>query len=452
MNLWVKILKDYLGLKSGEQVKLADEATKKQLVEGGWAEDCPDPSGDILKTAGDQLALQISNAAEKSLASTIDARLKEFATGAGDAISKIRLPAIAKDHSEDDRRGFKSRNEYLTAVMKAMTPNGTVDKRLEPLTAQRVEKAAGSDEARIISDPSAGFLMPVAFMPEPMKIDPENDPISAGTTKIPMQVPIVKLNARVDKDHRTSVSGGLVVTRKPETVAGNPSKMSLEQISMEAHDLFGVSYASEQILAYSPISFVALLRSGFSEEFSSHMIDERLNGTGAGEFLGINNSPAMITVDKETDQPANTILFENAVNMRARCWRYSQAVWLANHDCLPTLMKMNQVVGTSGVPAWQSSARDGEPDRLLGRPIIFTEYCKTIGTVGDLVLANWTQYLDGLLQPMQSAESIHVRFLHHEKVFKFWMSNAGQPWWRSTLRTKNSAQTLSPFVRLATRA
>ena len=33
------------------------------------------------------------------------------------------------------------------------------------------------------------------------------------------------------------------------------------------------------------------------------------------------------------------------------------------------------------------------PDTLLGRPIFFTEYAKTLGDEGDLILAVWSQYL-----------------------------------------------------------
>jgi len=67
-------------------------------------------------------------------------------------------------------------------------------------------------------------------------------------------------------------------------------------------------------------------------------------------------------------------------------------------------------------------------------------------------LANWSQYLEGTYENLQSAESIHVRFLNHETTFKFWLRNAGAPWWRTVLTPKKSASTLSPFVVLAARA
>ena len=53
---------------------------------------------------------------------------------------------------------------------------------------------------------------------------------------------------------------------------------------------------------------------------------------------------------------------------------------------------------------------------------------------------------------MASAESIHVRFLTHGRSLKFWLRNAGMPWWNAPLTPKKGTNTLSPFVTLAERA
>ena len=103
------------------------------------------------------------------------------------------------------------------------------------------------------------------------------------------------------------------------------------------------------------------------------------------------------------------------------------------------------------VPIWQLSARDGEPDMLLGRPAYPTEWCQTLGTTGDVILGNWGEYLEGTYEPMNSAESVHVRFVNHERTFKFWCRNAGRVWWRSALTPRFSAKLLSPFVALGSR-
>ena len=71
-------------------------------------------------------------------------------------------------------------------------------------------------------------------------------------------------------------------------------------VTLDAHMLFGLSYATEEILMDSPTSFSALLAAGFSDQFTYHIVDERLNGTGVGEFMGILTSPCLVSVSKET--------------------------------------------------------------------------------------------------------------------------------------------------------
>ena len=70
--------------------------------------------------------------------------------------------------------------------------------------------------------------------------------------------------------------------------------------------------------------------------------------------------------------------------------------------------------------------------------------------MGDLILVNWAEYIEALYQGLQQAESIHVRFVNHERSFKFWVRNCGQPWW-STALTPKYGDTLSPLVTLAAR-
>jgi HK97 family phage major capsid protein len=166
---------------------------------------------------------------------------------------------------------------------------------------------------------------------------------------------------------------------------------------------------------------------------------------------GILNTPALVTVSKETGQVADTLKFENVVKMYARLWGKNQGVWLANHETLPQLMTMNQNVGTAGFPAWQTSAREGEPNRLLGLPIYFTEYASALGDAGDLMLCNWSQYLEITLGGINTAESVHVRFVNNERAFRVTLRNDGRSWWRSALTPKKGAATLSPFVTLEAR-
>lgn len=370
-----------------------------------------------------------------------------------------KITVKTPDFSKDPKKGFeRERDFYMTVIQTSQS--GRMDDRLrflwQPTAAQQwptQQLTVGSDEARGASDPYGGFMVPEAFSPDFLKVQPEDDPMGKRTTGIPMARPIVRIPARTDKDHRTSVAGGLTVTRRPETLGGTASQMTLEQVSLEAHSLFGLSYATEELLADSPISFAAILEAGFSDQFTYALVKERISGTGVGEFEGVLNASALITVNKRTGQAASTIILENILDMRSQCWGYRKAIWIANHDTIPQMGTLNQQVGTAGTGMiWLPSLREGEPDMLMGRPLVFSEYAKALGTAGDLILANWSEYLEGLYQPMQSAESIHVRFVNHERAFKWWLRNDGRSWWKTDLTPVNSAKHLSPFVVLQTRS
>lgn len=367
---------------------------------------------------------------------------------------KTRIEAQPPSFIDDPKKGFKSHTEFLMAAMNAVKRGQVTDPRMNYLSGSRTRflATAGSDEQGTYADPYGGFLVPVGFSPNLLMVPAEMQDVGITTTRVPMTTPTVTFNARVDKDHTSSVSGGLTVSRRAETGTMTGSRMQFEQISIKADSLYGLAFATEELLQDSPQSFVAMLEQGFNDQFLWHLVGERLEGTGVGEYLGILNSPAIVSITKETGQAADSILFNNVIKMRAQCWNYSRAVWHYNQDCLPTLMQMTIPIGTSGIAAWQTSARDGEPDMFLGRPAYPCEHCATVGDTGDIILAVWSEYLEGVYQAMNMAESIHVRFVENERAFRFTMRCGGAPWWRAALTPKKSAKTLSPYVKINARA
>jgi len=385
----------------------------------------------------------------------------------------VRATVGAPRAEQDPRKGFESHRDFLASVIKnagAGNRDAVKDERLRPLaisddegpgmafmlptafSPKSIRATAGSDEQGNYADTYGGFMKPVQVQPGLMQLAFEGDPTAGLTTMVPMAAPTVKINARTDKNHATSVSGGLTFTRTPETAAATSSRMAIEQITLDASPLVGLAYATEQILSDSPVSFAALLAAGFNAQRAAHILNEKIHGLGGNQYLGVLNSPAKVEVAKETNQVADSIVYDNILAMRAQSYGFGQAVWLANHDCLPQLAKMSLAVGTGGSAVFAPGSFGQSPDTLLGRPILFTEYCSTVGDAGDIILVNWSQYLEGIYQPMKTDESIHVRFVHLERAFRFYERNCGAPWWRSALTPAKSAKTLSPIVTLAARA
>lgn len=358
----------------------------------------------------------------------------------------------APEFTKDPMKGFRGHGDFLKAV--AGHPANTSaksarDERLKYLA------TAGTDEHQTGSDPYGGFLVPEGMAPGVATVADEGNVFTGAysPTMITLDAPSFKVNAVVDKNHATSVTGGLTVSRRAETAAATSSRTKIEQVKFEATSRFGMGYATEEQLSDSPLAFASFIGSQFQREFTSSHVQELLRGTGVGEPEGIQNSPALVTVAKESGpQTADTIVGANLVKMRSRCWGYSDAIWVANHDTYPQLVSAH-ISGTNGdVFLYQPGRGIDVPDTLLGRPIFFSEYAETLGDLHDIMLINPKAIYYGIYKPLESAESVHVRFLNHERAYKFWMRDDARSLWRAPLTPNKSASTLSPFVTLATRA
>ena len=186
--------------------------------------------------------------------------------------------------------------------------------------------------------------------------------------------------------------------------------------------------------------------------------NEVFNGLGGGAILGVLNSDALVSVSKETGQAANTIQFENINKMWSRCWsrsRMSPALaWFINQDCEPQLDAMSVPVGTGGVPVYLPAGglSGSRLSTLKGAPVIPTEFNKTLGTKGDIILADLSQYLLVDKGGPQSDSSLHVRFINNEKTYRFIYRVDGRPLWNTALTPAQGSNTLAPFVALNTRA
>jgi HK97 family phage major capsid protein len=356
-----------------------------------------------------------------------------------------RVVVGAANAEKDPKRGFADHRDYLGSVMRAGMGMG-VDERLKPLATQ------GTDEQQTASNPYGGYLVPHGVAPGILSVGGAvgGDPITPRCTPVPMTSPSVSFNARVDKNHATSVTGGFRVYRRPETVDGTSSRTEFEQVTLRANGEFGVAFASEEIITDSPSSFIAIIQAGYRDEYAAASMREHISGTGVGERQGLLNSGCLIEVAADPEQDADTITVTNIDNMAMRSWRYSQSVYMANHGTRAQLRGLVRNVGTGGVPVPYFTTNPDGQEYLDGRPIFFTEFCTALGNVGDLINADFSQYLEGTYESEQYAESIHVRFLANERTFRFYRRNDGQWWWRAALTPANGP-TLSPVVVLAAR-
>ncbi len=302
------------------------------------------------------------------------------------------------------------------------------------------------------------FLVQTDVSAEILRRTYEIGALSSRTRRIPISATSngLKVNA-IDETSRANGSrwGGIAVNWTEEAGQLQGTKPKFRQIELGLKKLGALVYATDELLA-DTVALESVVRQALPEEINFRVEDAIMNGTGAGQPMGYLNSGAIVTVAKESDQAAATVVYENIIKMWSRMHARSRqaAVWLINQDVEPQLFTMKLDVGTGGAPVYlpPGGASVSPYGTLFGRPVIPVEYCSTVGTVGDIQLVDLSQYLMIDKGSISSASSMHVRFEWEEQVFRFTYRVDGQSIWRSALTPMNGSNTQSPFIVLATRA
>jgi HK97 family phage major capsid protein len=366
-----------------------------------------------------------------------------------DATHEIK---VLKDR-ELDKPGmgmFANSREFYTTLAKAWRGDETAKKAMfeeyPAKLAVYLKAASGANEA---IDSQGGIFVLPEYSADLLTTGPTLANIRQFMRAIPMSGNLYRIRALVDKNHQTNPYGGITVARGPEAGTIAPSKAEWEWIELKPSDITGAAYITNDLLE-DATAFASLLPPLFmgAIEFQEQA-DFLFTGTGAGGPLAAlaTQNPSLITVAKEGSQTAATINITNVLKMRARCWGYQSAFWVSSVDNIPQFATMT--IGQ--IPVFMPNAKDGDGfDRLLGRPILYSDHAATTGTLNDLALVNGQGYLIGDRGGLKQDQSIHVRFLNNETTLRFVKRNDGQPLWRAPLTPKNG-NTRSPFVNLAAR-
>jgi HK97 family phage major capsid protein len=274
---------------------------------------------------------------------------------------------------------------------------------------------------------------------------------------MPMTSNRLIMNA-VDEDSRADGSrwGGIQAFWQYEASLYTGTKPKFREMQLVANKLTGLCYATEEQLA-DGMALEAYINEAFPDEFAFKIDDAVINGPGAGAPLGINTSAAPIVIAKESGQAAATIVTSNILKMWARLYGRSRqnAVWFVNQDIEPQLYPLTLGSGTAVILLYTPPGVNGNGapyGLLMGRPVIPIEQAATLGTQGDMMLTDASQYILGTKGGVRADSSIHVAFLTGEQAFRFMLRLDGQPMWKKPLTPKNGSNTLSPFVTLATRS
>lgn len=345
-------------------------------------------------------------------------------------------------------RPFRNLGEQLLAI-REMAMTMQPDPRILAINAA----ATGASEG-VATD--GGYAVQHDFQAGLLQEIRQTAVVAPRTRRIPVGANSngIKING-VDETSRVNGSrwGGVQAYWTAEAGAMTATKPKYRQIDLELNDLTALYYATNNLIQDAP-ALGAAAGQAFVEELAFKVDDALFRGTGAGMPLGVIGHTGTVSIAKETNQPAATVQKANLEKMFARQMNPGRAEWYINQDVWPALFSLTAAVGVGGVPVFLppgglSAAPFG---MILGRPIVPVEYCESLGTVGDIILADWSQYITIDKGGVEQASSIHVAFLTNEQVFRWVLRFDGQPIRETALTPYKGNATTSPFVTLATRA
>jgi len=346
--------------------------------------------------------------------------------------------------AKDEAPKFKIFGEQLLAVHKFATTH-----ELDP----RLKAASGLNEG---VGAEGGFLVEEEFTTSLLMDAYETGILAKDCWKVPMTKSNLTMNlidetSRADGQRR----GGILTYWAAEAGTAAATKPKFRQMKLSLNKLMGFYYATDEELE-DALPLGNTMKKFFAEDIGFKIDDGIINGTGAGQLLGILNGAGLITQAKEVGQTAATVVAQNIIKMwnRLPAKNRKKAKWYINQDVEPQLMQMFVEAGLGGVnvfmpPGGLVSSPNGI---LLGRPVEPIEQCSALGTAGDIILTDLSEYALGQKSGgIKAAASIHVQFLTGQQVFRFTLRLDGQPVKNSAMTPFKGSTTRSPYVALATR-
>lgn len=414
---------------------------------------------DIAKIVGEGLGTMEKSIDEKNATLMEDVKA-ETAKAIDEVRKEVKTPDI---HSETDIEVNEPEPSFLTnsgefyqMVAKAANDPSVKVKLAEAL---EVHHKAPSGANTLISS-EGGFLPTAQIQAEIRQNTYDTGQLLAEADVIPLGGTNDRLvwNEVVEDDRSTEGSfGGMRAYRVNEGVAATISQPEYRERELAVSDMMVRFPATRQLLADS-VALAAMVSKNAPKAFNKKIDKEIVRGTGAGQCLGILNAAATISVTKETNQVADTLVKANIEKMYDNLdpSLLSGAAWYINPHARKELRNLTVAVGTGGSAVYLPEGNiAGTPfGTLMGLPVKPTNACSKLGDKGDLILANLDDYLIVEKGGVEGAESMHVLFNTNEMMFRWTWRINGMPKMAAqiTPENANTADRLSAYVTLDARA
>ena len=333
-----------------------------------------------------------------------------------------------KPDPEKERAEWRSLGEFVRAVY-ANPADKRLQDRFVEVEERQQQMAVGED---------GGFLVPDQFADDLLTVQPDEAIVRPRARVFPgggdadFHIPALQYSGN-------NMFAGANVTWIDEGKLKNETDIEFKRITLHPFEVAAWIPVTDKLMRNA-----AMIEQIVRAQLRGALIDAEeatfLTGAGGAQPTGIIGHAATIQVNRNN---ANQVDYDDLAEMLS-VYRGRGGVWIVGRDVLPQLMDLQDPANGY---IWQPSARDGNPGRLFGMPVLFSDHSPALGTAGDVVLADLSNYLikDGI--GVAISASPHVRFTQNQTIIKAFKTVDGIPWLTGPLPTTVPT---SPFVQLHT--
>lgn len=298
---------------------------------------------------------------------------------------KVSLAAASKVSSSHVRPGgdpakkdFSSLEEFTGAVISGGRDARLADLYVEPKAEQRTDSGS-----------KGGFMIPPQFRDQVLSIDPAASLVRPLAQVIPAGTPPdAEITIPVLDQAGGDIYGGVQITKVDEGGLKPETSFDLKTVTLKPHEMAGYIVFTDKLLRNWQAA------KGWASKLLSQAVlgfedTQFISGNGIGGPEGVVNAAGSYLYNRDTN---GTILFGDLKGMYSRFrGNESKARWVASYSAFEKLLTITGDGGgaTNIIKVDQSTGSV----TIYGIPVVRHPRMKAVGTKGDLVLSDFSQYL-----------------------------------------------------------
>ncbi len=272
----------------------------------------------------------------------------------------------------------------------------------------------------ISSDSDRSALIPQEYIAELLRMRTEEPHILDRAQIVPTTTGTITWPKLVqsDSDEYGSVSVKWIseAEEKPSTEA------KFEQQTITAYELAAYTELSHSLISRSAIGMEALIGDLFRMATQDAMDTAFLTGNANGKPTGILNTTGIREVARQT---VGTVDYQDLIELEfnLRSYHRSGAIYLCSD---PALKTFKGTLDTTGRPLFTPSVAGTLPDRLNGYAYLGTHRLPGLGSEGDIVFVDLSQYIIPMEAEIVVKTSDDYKFQNNVRAFVVFVIVGGE--------------------------